>query len=368
MIAPCGQCVALLTVFIISLWVPVSAPNPIDQSRIDPIALDGKRVIGVGDVEVLHSLEIVAGSNDLPGGRRKPSGNVSPQGLPHQPDALGRRRLVASVDEPRQSSGKGIALPDVVTGRAHSRENLIGFSITADVATCAGEAARDDGVPAVQQPFEHGGEVALASQNGAHLYGVGFVDAGPRSDKRCLHLVDPQLPENRLVLIPSPSQAQIVEAGSVDQLHDLAATARRSHQELLRHSPLLGMKQQGLLRGQGPGVAKTIFKIGADEVPVGGIPGGGFSDRLVRARWNIPAVDDRTDEPLLRETFALSPRKVLRANDGPTLLLKAMQRFERISQLLLRRRQCVLSFVSQLNLPRCFSPLMLYQISLLMSR
>ncbi|MNX96271.1 hypothetical protein D3C86_1285810 [compost metagenome] len=186
-------------------------------------------------------------------------------------------------------------------------------------------------MPPVQQPLKHGGKIALPRQNGAHLHGVGCIDAGPGGDKRRFHPVDPQTSENRLILVLGPWQAKIVQAGTVDELRHLTTAARRSHQELLRHSPLLCMQQEGLLRGKRPGVAKAVFQIGADEIPVGGIPGGGFSNSLVRASRNVPAVDDRADETLPGETFTLNPREILRANDGPPLLLKRVERLQSVS-------------------------------------
>ena len=117
----------------------------------------------------------------------------------------------------------------------------------------------------------------------------------------------------------------------MNELRDLTAATWRPDQKLLRHPPLLCMQQQGLFRGKRPGVSKAVFQIGADEIPVGGIPGGGFSNSLVWTSRNVPAVDDRADETLPGETFALNPREILRANDGSPLLLKRVQRLQGVS-------------------------------------
>ncbi|MGH7019099.1 MAG: hypothetical protein ACREEY_04430, partial [Brevundimonas sp.] len=103
------------------------------------------------------------------GRRRKTRGYVVPQGLPHQPDPSGSRRLVTAINKAGQSSGKGIGLPDIIAGGAHGFENFDGFAVTADISARTRKATGDDGMPPVQQPLKHGGEIALASQDGPHL-------------------------------------------------------------------------------------------------------------------------------------------------------------------------------------------------------
>ena len=70
----------------------------------------------------------------------------------------------------------------------------------------------------------------------------------------------------------------------------------RPHCELPGNSPVPSVKGQRLLRREAPVLAETRFQISGGKTPERGVPCRALAFHLIRAAWDVPALDDLLQE------------------------------------------------------------------------
>ena len=111
-------------------------------------------MVGVGDIDLIDLPHVGLGIVGLGECRRKAARDVIPHLLPEHADPLHIRRRIAPVGCARDLVLEGVDLTRLVVRRPHSRQNIVGFAVAADISEGAGQPASDDGVPSPQEPRE----------------------------------------------------------------------------------------------------------------------------------------------------------------------------------------------------------------------
>ena len=158
-------------------------------------------MIGVGLIDLIDEMQIGRPVLRQPRRRRKDLENALAHQLPHglQPPGNRRRRRIHGRENlPRLER---IALPDVVPGGLHRRENFIGDLSPANAAERPGKPPGDRRMTAIQQAAQHVGSIADARERDLRLDRVTLKEAFRHPDQRRRRREQPQaLPVHKIGL------------------------------------------------------------------------------------------------------------------------------------------------------------------------
>ena len=128
--------------------VPIPAAHAGDQGRTDVIALDGERVIRVGDVDVLDPGEQEIDLGGMAGRAGKAVEDAASQGVPEQVQPPNHRGDIA-LDRSRGGwRREGVRFPDTEVGRPHRLDDLVRDPVPTDIAEGAARRPGDRAVAA----------------------------------------------------------------------------------------------------------------------------------------------------------------------------------------------------------------------------
>ena len=100
------------------------------------------------------------------------------------------------------------------------------------------------------------------------------------------------------------------------------------------------MQAERLLGAQAPVFAKPFFQVSRTERPIGGIPAGGFTGRLIGGGGNLPALHHFLNKAGLQEPFPVCPSEVPGTYGDRPAVLKDFQDGQGLCELLGRCSHC----------------------------
>ena len=183
-VAAGGERVAVGPVRRVPLRVPIAAAHAGDQGRTDAIALDGERVIRIGDVEVLDP-----GEHELAvGGTAGREGNAvegtASHGVPDQVQPPNHRGDIALDRSHGWRRREGVRFPDTEVGRPHRLDDLVRHRIPTDVAEGAGETTGDRAVAAGEEAGQQIRRVGHEGERRPRIDRMAVEEPGRAGDQR----------------------------------------------------------------------------------------------------------------------------------------------------------------------------------------
>ena len=175
----------MLAVLSACVRVPRAAAHAIDQCGIDAVAFDRQRVIGVGDIDLLHLLEI--GVDILrPCRRRRKLFDDRPTHLPpHEADAACVGGRLTTREHKIDPACERVLFAHVVTGSAHGAHDVIGDAVATDVAESACKAPGNRAVSTRQKAVQHLRSIADRRKCRARVSRVVLKERGRAGNQRC---------------------------------------------------------------------------------------------------------------------------------------------------------------------------------------
>ncbi len=336
-VAAGGEGIAVRPVLRVPFGIPAVAAHAGDERRTDAIALDGERVIRIGDVDVLDPGEHAVDVRRARGRGRETVENRSPHGLPGQAQPVDDRGGVAADRSGRGRRSEGVRFTDGEVGRPHRLDDLVRDAGLTDIAERGGQTAGDRAVPAVEQAGQQVRSVVHQGERRPPIDRILLEEPGAAGDQRGGRAEGPHPVDLDDVVGGGQRGADFEQGRAVQQGSDLVASPRRADEKLPRHRSIARMQQQGLLGRQAPRLAEAGVQVAGAESPERGVPRRGVSRAPVRRGGDVPALDDRQQEPVPDEPLAVRPWEIRGTHGDDAALLQGPQGVQGTGQLLRRR-------------------------------
>src|ERR1019366_136913 len=103
------------------------------------------------------------------------------------------------------------------------------------------------------------------------------------------------------------------------------AAVGRSHEQLLWHRPVAGMKLERLLGTQIPCCAEALAEVVGAEAPERCVPDRAFASGFSGQGGDVPAFHDFLEEATTAQALAMQPGQVMGADRNAAPILKGLQ-------------------------------------------
>src|SRR5437868_3356063 len=141
----------MVAVALVRIRVPGAAAHPYDKCRANAVTFDGQRVIGVGDISLLHTFHIGAGVAGPSWRRGEAVDYGAAHLLPHEADSTRIGGYLPPWQRQSDLARERVLFPHAVAGGPHSADDVVGDALAPDVAKRSGEPSGDRAMAAIQE-------------------------------------------------------------------------------------------------------------------------------------------------------------------------------------------------------------------------